>query len=234
MSALELLLRDPAEAAQRAVDGRSLRPLVATSIAAIAAGGAAFGGVVGSFRGGEQIAFAALKLPLAGIAALAIGVPAFHAIGAALGRRWSFRGVIALSLASAARGSLVLFAIAPALWLAIDRGLGYHATAIAATVAFLLAGAASLGVLLRGIGPGRGQLGSALAIAVVFLAISGQTSWILRPWLVRPRSEDVPFLREREGSVADAIVTSARSAVGVYDDAPTRGAVDGVGAEDAR
>lgn len=218
MSALDLLLRRPDEAARTATasDG-DLRALVATSIGAVAAGGAAFGGVVGSFRGGEQIAYAAIKLPLALLAALAIGVPAFHAIGASLGRRWTFRAVIALSLASAGRGALVLFATAPLLWLAIDRGLGYHATALAATLAFALSGIAALGVLLRGLGTGPTQLASAIAIAAVFLVVSAQTSWILRPWLVRPRTEDVPFVRAREGGFADAIATSARSAVGIYD-----------------
>lgn len=217
MSGLEILLRNPAETARRAIAGESMRPLVATSIAAIVAGGAAFGGVVGSFRGGEQIAYAGIKLPLALLAILVICVPAFHAIGASLGRAWSYRAVIALSLAAAARGALVLFALAPVLWLAIDRGLDYHATALAATLAFAVGGAASLGVLLRGLGAGPGQLTSALAIALVFLAVSGQTSWILRPWLVRPRTEDVPFVRAREGGFADAIVTSTRSAAGVYD-----------------
>lgn len=217
MSGLEILLRNPAETARRAIAGESMRPLVATSIAAIVAGGAAFGGVVGSFRGGAQIAYAGVKLPLALLAILVLCVPAFHAIGAALGRAWRYRAVIALSLAAAARGALVLLALAPVLWLAIDRGLGYHATALAATMAFAIGGAASLGVLLRGLGSGTGQLTCALAIAMVFLAVSGQTSWILRPWLVRPRSEDVPFVRAREGGFADALVTSSRSAAGLYE-----------------
>lgn len=218
MSVLQVLLRSPGETARRAIEGESLRALVATSICAVLAGGAAFGGVVGSFRGGAQIAYAGIKLPLALLATLVICVPAFHAIGAALGRRWSYRAVIALSLASAARASLVLFALAPVLWLAIDRGLGYHPTALAATLAFATAGAAALGVLLRGLGEGTGRFVSAIAIAATFLAVSGQTSWILRPWLVRPRTEDVPFVRAREGSFADAIATSSRSAVGIYDD----------------
>ncbi|AKF06120.1 hypothetical protein [Sandaracinus amylolyticus] len=220
MSELQLILRRPAEAARRATEGESLRALVATSLAAIVCGAAAFGGVVGSFRGGLQIAYAALKLPLALCATLAIGVPAFHAIGVALGQRWTFRSVVALSLASAARGALVLFALAPALWLAIDRGLAYHATALAATLAFALSGIAALAVLLRGLGgSGLAQLASAVAIASVFLLVSGQTSWILRPWLVRPRTEDVPFVRAREGSFADALARSGLSATGRYDEA---------------
>lgn len=217
MSELQSLLRRPAETARRALDGESLRPLVATSLAAVVCGGAAFGGVVGSFRGGAQIAYAALKLPLVLCATLVIAVPAFHAIGSALGQRWSFRAVVALSLASAARGALVLLAVAPALWLAIDLGLGYHATALAAALAFALSGVAALAVLLRGLGEGPMRLASALAIAGVLLAVSGQTSWILRPWLVRPRTEDVPFVRAREGGFADALVRSSRSAAGIYD-----------------
>jgi hypothetical protein len=50
----------------------------------------------------------------------------------------------------------------------------------------------------------------------VFFAVGGQTSWILRPYLVRPRTEQVPFVRAREGSFADALLMSSRSARGIY------------------
>ncbi|MEO5731177.1 MAG: hypothetical protein ABI134_01385, partial [Byssovorax sp.] len=39
----------------------------------------------------------------------------------------------------------------------------------------------------------------------------------LRPYLVRPRTENVPFLRAREGGFADSLRRSSRSAAGVYD-----------------
>ena len=62
----------------------------------------------------------------------------------------------------------------------------------------------------------------ALSFVVLFFAVGGQTSWILRPYLVRPRTEAPPFLRAREGGFADAVVQSIRSAVGIYDEADVR------------
>jgi hypothetical protein len=212
-----LLLRDPAEVAKRCVEEDRLRPLGAASLGAIAIGTAAFGAVVGSFRGGEQIAYAAVKMPLAFLGALVVCVPAFHAIASALGRPWPLRTVVALAVASAGRAALVLCALAPVLWLAMDLGLGYHASALAATLTYGLAGAAALGILLRGLGEAKHRVTTALAFALVFLAAGAQTGWLLRPYLVRPRSEEVPFVRSLEGGVADALASSARSAIGIYD-----------------
>lgn len=215
--AISLLLRDPGEVARRCLDEENLRPLTLASLGALVLGAAAFGGVVGSFRGGVQIAYAATKIPLAMLAALVISVPAFHAIAASLGRPWPFRTVVALTVASAGRAALVLLAAAPVLWLAYDLGLGYHSAALAATLAYALAAVAALGVLLRGLGDGKHRVTTTLAFVAVFLAAAGQTGWLLRPYLLRPRTEGVPFVRAREGGFGDALYRSARSSVGVYD-----------------
>ena len=214
---LSRLLRAPGEIAADCREDRDLRPIAITALAAIAAGAAAFGGVLGSYRGGVQIAYAAVKVPLALLFTLAVCVPALHALAATLGRPWSIRTVIGLSLAAAGRSSLVLLAFAPALWLILDWGTSYHAAALCAATAYGVAGLAALGVLLRGLGPGRGRVRTALAFVALFFAVGGQTSWILRPYLVRPRTEATPFLRAREGGFADAVVTSGRSALGIYD-----------------
>jgi hypothetical protein len=198
-----------------------------TALAAIVLGGAAFGGVIGSFRGGVQIAYAAVKVPLALIATLCVCAPAFHALAAGFGRTWPLRSVISLVVAAAGRSSLVLLAFTPALWLVLDCGLGYHSAALAASLAYAVAGLAALGVLLRGLGAGPSRAITALAFAGVFFAVGGQTAWILRPYLVRPRTPDVPFLRHREGGFSGALITSGRSAAGVYDRArPETPAID--------
>ncbi|MCC6874698.1 MAG: hypothetical protein IT378_10375 [Sandaracinaceae bacterium] len=217
MSTLALLLRDPAEIARRCREEDGLEPIAKASLAALALGAAVFGGVVGSFRGGEQIAFAALKIPLALLAALGVSVPAFHAVAAVLGRARTLRSTVALSLAASGRAALVLLAFAPALWLAYDRGLGYHAAALAAALAYAVAGLAALSVLVRGLGEGAHRLTTTAAYVAIFLAASAQTGWLLRPYLVRPRSEEVPLWRAREGGVGDALYRSSRSSVGLYD-----------------
>ncbi len=214
---IALLLRDPAGVAARCHREERLPSLAAASLAATVAGAAAFGGVLGSFRGGAQIFAGAAKVPLALVATLAIAVPAFYVLASALGRMWSMRTVVALALSAAGRSSLVLLAAAPALWLAVSSGLSYHAAAVVASLAYALGGLAALSILLRGLDGGASKLPTALAFVAVFFAIGGQTAWILRPYLGRPTLATVPFIRASEGSFADAVVKSARSAVGIYD-----------------
>ncbi len=211
-----MLLRAPAQVARQCRQDSDIRVLAAVSLAAIAIGGAAFGGVVGSFRGGAQIAFAAVKIPLAMLLALAVCVPSFHALAAVLGRPWPLRTVVAITLSSAARGSLALLAFAPAVWLAYDLGLDYHRAALLAAAAYGLSGLAAFGILLRGLGDGKGRFATVLAFGLVFFSVAAQTGWILRPYLVRPRTKEAPFLRAREGSFVDAIWTASRSSMGIY------------------
>lgn len=222
---LNRLLRAPDEIAAACREDRDVRAITATSLLALVIGCAVFGGVIGSFRGGVQIAYGAIKVPLAMAATLAVCVPAFHAIAAGLGRPFPIRTIVALALAAAGRASLVLLAVAPMLWLVFDRGIGYHAATLASAVAYGAAGLAAFSVLVRGLGEGAGRLLTAAAFAAVFFAVGGQTSWILRPYLIRPRTwtaarnheQKIPFMRGYEGSFADAIFTSSRSARGIYE-----------------
>lgn len=216
-SGITLLLRDPKETARRCLEEEGLKPLTIASLGALVVGAAVFGAVVGSFRGGEQIVYGAIKVPLAMMGALVLCVPAFHAIAASLGRPYPLRTVVALTIAAAGRASLVLLAFAPVLWLTYDLGLSYHAAALAAAGAYAFSGLAALGVLVRGLGEGKHRITTAVAFVAVFFAAGAQTSWILRPYLVRPQTEEVPFLRTVEGGFADSLFRSSRSAVGLYD-----------------
>jgi hypothetical protein len=222
MSTLTRLLRSPELIAADCREERDLRAITLTSIACVAVGAAIFGGVLGSFRGGAQIAYAAIKVPIAMLATLAIAAPAFHGLAASLGRAWPMRAIVALALAAAGRAALVLLAFAPCLWLLFDWGLGYHAAAMVGAIAYGIAGLAAVGVLVRGLGEGSRL--TAFAFVAVFLAVGAQTSWILRPYLLRPRAAAPVFLRAREGSFLDALSRSSRSAFGFYEDArlPTK------------
>jgi hypothetical protein len=214
---LALLLRDPSQIARRSRDEDNLQSLAMASMTGTVAGSAVFGGVLGAFRGGWQIAIGAGKVPLALLATLAITVPAFYALAAAFGRAWTMRTAVAVTLAAAARASLVLLAAAPVLWLGISWGLSYHASTVAAAIAYGLAGLAALGVLLRSLADRFRGLVAAAVFITVFVAVGGQTAWILRPYLGRPSHAAIPLLRASEGSFADAVSRSLRSAVGIYD-----------------
>lgn len=217
---LSSLLREPAEVAERCEKEDGLRELALWSLACLVVGAALFGGVLGSFRGGPQIAYSAVKLPLALLATLVATVPAFFAIAVSLGMRSRFVSVAALSLSASARGALVLSGAAPVLWLAVDRGLTYHQSVMLAVVMYLASGLAALGIVLRGLGGSVRALVTAAVCSVVFFGVLGQTAWMLRPFFGRPAQTTVPFIRAREGSFADAIARSTRSAAGIYDHPP--------------
>jgi hypothetical protein len=211
------LLRDPREVAARCVEERDLQALARTSLAAIVIGAGVLGGVLGSFRGGAQVPLAALKLPVVLVLTLAVSAPAFHALANTLGVRWSFRTVVALTLAATARAALVLAALAPPLWLAMDFGLGYHGSTLAAVSVVALGGLVGASLVVRALGTSASGIASGLACACVFLAVLAQASWIGRPYLLRPRTEDLVLVRAVEGTFFESIGTSSRSVRGLYD-----------------
>ena len=113
--------------------------------------------------------------------------------------------------------------------LVVAQGLDYHRAVLASSIAYAGAGAAAFSVLVRGLGKGPHRALTAVAFAAVFFVGGGQTSWILRPYLIRPRTweaaahhaQRIPFVRGYEGSFADSLFQSSRSAY-LYDDRDQR------------
>jgi hypothetical protein len=222
------LLRAPAEVAKDCHADGDLRSVAASSIAAIVAGALVFGAAVGSWRGGPQIAYAALKLPLVTVGTLVLCVPAFYAIAAVFGRPVSLRAAVSIMLVAGARSSLVLLAATPLLWLTVNLGASYDGVKLLAALAYALGGLAALGLILRALGPGPGRWATVGTFIGIFLLVGGQTAWILRPYLGTPgRNEITLFTREREGGLAYQLLVSLGQVAH-----PTR-ATQGAGAEDA-
>jgi hypothetical protein len=205
------LLRAPQEVAEDCKEDRDVANVARNALLAIAIGAAVFGAVVGSWRGGPQIAFAALKMPIVMLGTLILCAPAFYAVAAVFGRPWRFRAVVSLALVAGARFALVLLAAAPALWLTINLGAPYHAIKLVASLAYALAGLAALTLLLRGLGDGPGKALTVTLFVGVFLMVGGQSAWIMRPYLGTPGQKDIAlFTREKEGGVAVQLLRSVR------------------------
>ena len=215
-SLVELLVRDPAGFVAR-IEARDVPELARGMIAMIAIGAGIFGAVVGSYRGGRQIGYAALKLPLLLVGTLVLCAPAFVAIARAAGSRTSARGIIALTLGASARFALVLAGLAPVVWL-LQGAVGYHLVIVGIVAVCVAAGCAAAALLFRGLaaGGGAGRL-AGLAFVAVYGVVGGHTAWMLRPFVVRPRTVDVPFVRDREGDLLESVTRSTRSSMGVYD-----------------
>jgi hypothetical protein len=191
--------------------------LVRNLVLTVLFAGAAFGAVVGAYRGGVQIAYCAMKIPLVVLATLVVSSPAVVAIARATGSSLRGRDVIALTLGASARFALVLAGLAPVVWLA-NGILAYHDAVLGVVGACVLAGTAAAVLLFRGLRRG-GRFGglAGLAFVVVYAAVGGQTAWMFRPYLVRPQTRRVPFMRALEGDLADSVRMTARSAAGIYD-----------------
>jgi hypothetical protein len=84
-----------------------------TYVQVLIAGTATFGVALGFYRGGAQILFAAVKLPLVTLLMLATVAPLLHALNQALQRPAHLAREVTLLIAALARGALVLAAETP-------------------------------------------------------------------------------------------------------------------------
>jgi hypothetical protein len=218
---VDLLLRDRGKLLER-LESETL-PAAATArtlVVTCLVGAGAFGASIGAYRGGEQMVYAAIKLPLAALLTAALVTPGLTLLGAATSaiegplelRRRLQRDVL-LVLATLALGSLVLAGLTPVVLRALLGGTSYHLLAVELVGCCGLAGLLGLGFFARAL-LRRGTLGAVPALVgtlALFAVVGGQMTWALRPFLVRPRTEDVPFTRPIEGGLVDAAVQSWRS-----------------------
>lgn len=218
LALIDQLLRDRAAMLARIMAGKDLAAITRTMVVAIAVAMAIVGAALGSYRGGIQIGYAAIKLPLVLLGTAALSAPALTAVGAALGRRARLTTDLTLVITALAFGALLLAACTPLILLGRAAELTYHEMILSTVLLFSIGGMASLGMVVRALqieaAPGRGW--ALLGLFTVFVLVGGQLSWALRPYLVRPRTPEVVFLREVEGSLFDAITGAMQSANGYY------------------
>ena len=218
LDAIDALLRDRAATLERIRAGTGLAATLRAMVATIAVAMAIVGAALGSFRGGAQIAYAAVKLPVVLLGAAALSAPVLTAIGAALGRRARLASDLVLVTTAVAFGAMLCAACTPLVLLARAAALPYHQVILAVVAMFAAAGLASLSLVARAVRAeaGPGGLTALTGLCVVFALVGGQLAWALRPYLVRPRTQDVPFVRALEGSLYDAVLQSTDSARGLY------------------
>lgn len=218
---VEELLRAPAAFLAR-LRAAELMTLLRALLLLIAASAGVFGLVVGAYRGGRQLAYCGLKVPLVLLGTLVLCVPPFLAIARAARLRLPPREAVLLTLGACARFALVLGCLSPVLWL-LQGWLPYHSVILCIVLCGAAAGLGAARLLARGLaGRGASPLSARLcgaAFVLIFALCGAQSSWLLRPFLVRPRTTEVPFLRSIEGDLLGSVRTSARSAAGRFDEA---------------
>jgi hypothetical protein len=223
LGTIDLLLRDRETMLARIRANVNISGILKTMVATIAVAMAIVGAALGSYRGGVQIAYAAVKLPLVLLGTAALSAPALTAIGRAAGRRSRLVQDLALVMSALAFGSLLLAAGTPLILLGRAVDLSYHKMILMTVTLFGIAGIAALGMVIHAVSieamrdGSRGWRTAVFGLCIVFVTIGGQLSWALRPYLVRPRTEDIPFVRAKEGSLFDAISGAFNSARGIYE-----------------
>jgi hypothetical protein len=188
--------------------------LLRALIGAVIVGAGLFGAILGAHRGGMQILACALKIPMILLITLVVCAPPFVALVRVANLSISSRRVIALALGSCARFALVLVGLAPFIWLMEGWSLGYHRVILSVVGVCVVAGISAGKLLFAGLAR-AGNTGARVGLAFValFALVGAQTSWILRPFVVRPQTQHVPFVRSLEGDFLEAVSMSARSAL---------------------
>ena len=214
---IDELLKRPAQVARAIEAGAELTARTGTYIKVLVACTATFGAALGFYRGGVQILFAAVKLPLVTLVTLAVVAPLLHLLNRALERPANMAREVSTLVAALARGALVLAAETPLIWAAHALGADYHRLILLTIFSCGVAGAVSFWFLWGVLSATRQ---SRWAVALVVLSTVGivgaQASWLFRPYLVRPRAERVVFMHPLEGSFSEALGDSLDSARGRY------------------
>jgi hypothetical protein len=215
---IDQLLRDRKGLLARIDSGEDLAGLARTMILTIIASAFVFGAALGLLRGGTQIAFAAVKLPVVILLTAGLCTPLLCALRHVVVGHSEVRKDLALVLSSLALGSLVIAALAPIIMLAVSRGAGYHGLILLTVGCCVVGGVVGLSFFISGtkeLAGGHRLL--VVSITLLFVALVGiQMTWTFRPYLVRPRTEDVPLIRELEGSFFESVIVSVPSSFGVY------------------
>lgn len=210
------LIRDPI-ALGRDEPRRALEDHGPVLLAIAVVSAAVFGGVVGTYRGGWQLLFASIKLPMLWLVPVLVTLPAVRAFYRVCGIAVDYGQVALAVLIGCARSALLLAVASPALWLMFSVHVSYHWAVLALCASVLTSGVVGLATVAR-ILPGSGS-GKLLANALAGLAVGvvvAQSGWVLRPFVARPRA-DVAFLRPVESNVFASTLASWRSARGRYD-----------------
>jgi hypothetical protein len=193
-----------------------LATVVPGLLALVAIAGGLFGVVIGSYRGGIQHLFAAIKLPIVLLLPLLVTLPAILALYRAAGVALRYDRLAFAALVGVTRASLLAAAMGPALWLLYSIRLDYHRAVMSLCGALVIAGFVGLVTVARLL-PSGGKLricahAASLVVAGVVFAQGG---WLLRPFLVRPRAE-ITFVRPIEADVFSSAAASWSSAKGDY------------------
>jgi hypothetical protein len=193
--------------------GRSAPSLLAL----VVVGAATWGLVVASLRGGLQLVYAPAKAPFLWLIPVAVCLPVMRPWFDPDGDRIGAVRLGAIGLVGAARSALLAAAAAPVLWLVLSLGLSYHLSVLVMAASLALAGLPGLLMVARAMATDRPRWAASAASVLLLGAVTAQTGWLLRPFVVRPTAQ-VTLLRDVEADVSSALSATTVSFLGMEAD----------------
>ncbi|MBI2930286.1 MAG: hypothetical protein HYY16_01430 [Planctomycetes bacterium] len=183
-------------------------PAMLPMVLPIVASSGAFGAAIGSYVGGMQILFAAVKMPLFFLGTLAICMAILAMLAAP---RMGWRQAVAVAVRSVFTTTLILGALAPPLFVAgmsfpKPHPRAYLGMALLLTLAVALAGGISVARLRRALPSNRLWL----AWIGIYGFVGAQMAWLLKPWIGHTLVADrfIPLDDNLRGNFYDAVWTS--------------------------
>lgn len=209
------LLRAPEKLVEEAEDRVRTMEIVPSIIGILIGAAVIIGAVTGSYRGGIQVLYAAIKMPLLFGIPLVVGLPAVQAIYAGLGCevRWSRLAVA--GIVGAARGAVLTAALAPALWLLYSMSPDYHLAVLCMVLGLVVAGLPGLLTMARAIPEARSFRIATAASVLLLGVVTAQTGWLLRPLVARPTAE-VTLFRPVQGDILGSLARVPLASIGMY------------------
>ncbi len=150
-------------------------------------GGGLFGVAVGSYHGGWQLGFAALKMPAVLLAPVVVTVPALRALHAGPDGPASLTIAGLAALVGAARVAILSTAAVPLIWLFFSLSPGYRPATLLMAATLAVVGLPGLCTIGSALAPaGRRRIGAMLGTIGLVGIVIAQTGWLLRPFVVTP------------------------------------------------
>ncbi|MFH1469971.1 MAG: hypothetical protein ABIO70_36640 [Pseudomonadota bacterium] len=209
------VLARPHDLLTSADDPQALGRLAGPLLGLTALGAGLFGLVVGSFDGGWQLLWAALKMPLVLLVPVVITVPALRALHASDGPPVSLPRTGLAALVGSARVAILTTALAPLLWLVYSLQPPYTLALLLMAGGLSLCGLPGLVFVGRALRPaGRGSFGAVAATVLLVGVVIAQTGWLLRPFVVTPGAQ-LTVLCPRSGDVLSGLLQRLRGRVSV-------------------
>ncbi len=168
---------------------------------------AAFGASIGSYVGGAQILYAAVKMPLFLLGTLAVCIAVLSVLAAP---RMGARAAVEVAVRTIFTTAMILGAFAPPLLLAgfsMPKPHAYGAMVLLLTLAIAVAGSVSV-IRLRRALPGVGLW---IAWIVIYGAVGAQMAWLLKPWIGHTMTADrfIPLAENLCGNFYESVWTTA-------------------------